>query len=300
MFRYFHKVGVFVFSRLMKISKGKLRASLNSTGDKSWRVSPTRRPLPFRRLALLFLLRTSPLGALETSAEPSFPAMQLKRARLTDDLSEKATRRPRPMELIHRNIIPVQPRTKQASAGKPGEVLLFNGAHLWRNQENLKSLGVEKIQVQWRKKIFDPLLMLRISFLIRNQKLRNRSNTSTVCICVWWAAGTSQILALLECVLISRSVDHWMKKRKTLTLLCSTQSAIFGTLLRLVGFHCYPVPLSGPRPKFQKWSCPESFTLTLCWMSLFLSSNLPWVVILSIITINIWSLHFIFQPGKCD
>ncbi|KAF6715832.1 Myocardin-related transcription factor B [Oryzias melastigma] len=55
----------------------------------------------------------------ETSAEPSFPAMQLKRARLTDDLSEKATRRPRPMELIHRNIIPVQPRTKQASADFP-------------------------------------------------------------------------------------------------------------------------------------------------------------------------------------
>ncbi|RVE69254.1 hypothetical protein OJAV_G00076010 [Oryzias javanicus] len=53
----------------------------------------------------------------ETSAEPAFPAMQLKRARLTDD--QKATRRPRSMELIHKNSIPVQPRPKQASTDFP-------------------------------------------------------------------------------------------------------------------------------------------------------------------------------------
>uniref|UniRef100_A0A8C7XBF1 Uncharacterized protein n=1 Tax=Oryzias sinensis TaxID=183150 RepID=A0A8C7XBF1_9TELE len=53
-----------------------------------------------------------------TSAEPLF----LKRARLTKDLNEKVAHRSRPINLIHKNI-PVQPNIKQASTGKPREVL---------------------------------------------------------------------------------------------------------------------------------------------------------------------------------
>lgn len=45
----------------------------------------------------------------ETSAEPSLQAkqLQLKRARLADDLNDKISHRPGPIELIHKNILPV-------------------------------------------------------------------------------------------------------------------------------------------------------------------------------------------------
>lgn len=45
----------------------------------------------------------------ETSAEPSLQAKQLKlkRARLADDLNDKISHRPGPIELIHKNILPV-------------------------------------------------------------------------------------------------------------------------------------------------------------------------------------------------
>lgn len=45
----------------------------------------------------------------ETQAEPSLQAtqMKLKRARLADDLNEKIIQRPGPMELVEKNILPV-------------------------------------------------------------------------------------------------------------------------------------------------------------------------------------------------
>lgn len=45
----------------------------------------------------------------ETSVEPSLQAKQLKlkRARLADDLNDKISHRPGPIELIHKNILPV-------------------------------------------------------------------------------------------------------------------------------------------------------------------------------------------------
>ncbi len=45
----------------------------------------------------------------ETHAEPSLQAtqMKLKRARLADDLNEKLAQRPGPMELVEKNILPV-------------------------------------------------------------------------------------------------------------------------------------------------------------------------------------------------
>lgn len=43
--------------------------------------------------------------------EPSLQAtqMMLKRARLADDLNEKLAQRPGPMELVVKNILPVEP-----------------------------------------------------------------------------------------------------------------------------------------------------------------------------------------------
>ncbi|KAM6966121.1 myocardin-related transcription factor A-like [Tautogolabrus adspersus] len=52
----------------------------------------------------------------ETSAEPWLRArqLQLKRARLADHLNDKISHRPGPMELIHKNILPVPSSIKQA------------------------------------------------------------------------------------------------------------------------------------------------------------------------------------------
>ncbi|XP_069087249.1 myocardin-related transcription factor A isoform X1 [Pleurodeles waltl] len=52
----------------------------------------------------------------ETSAEPSLQAkqLQLKRARLADDLNEKIAQRPGPMELVEKNILPVETSVKEA------------------------------------------------------------------------------------------------------------------------------------------------------------------------------------------
>ncbi|TRY57729.1 hypothetical protein DNTS_012289 [Danionella cerebrum] len=51
----------------------------------------------------------------ESSAEPSLQAKQLllKRARLADDLNDKISQRPGPMELVHKNILPVHCNMKQ-------------------------------------------------------------------------------------------------------------------------------------------------------------------------------------------
>ncbi|MBN3280119.1 MKL1 protein, partial [Polyodon spathula] len=56
----------------------------------------------------------------ETSAEPSLQAKQLKlkRARLADDLNEKIAQRPGPIELIEKNILPVDSNLKEAIIGE--------------------------------------------------------------------------------------------------------------------------------------------------------------------------------------
>lgn len=56
----------------------------------------------------------------ETFAEPSLQAtqMKLKRARLADDLNEKIAQRPGPMELVEKNILPVDSSVKEAIIGK--------------------------------------------------------------------------------------------------------------------------------------------------------------------------------------
>lgn len=48
-------------------------------------------------------------SSAETSAEPSLQAkqLQLKRARLADDLNDKISHRPGPIELVHKNILSV-------------------------------------------------------------------------------------------------------------------------------------------------------------------------------------------------
>lgn len=64
---------------------------------------------------------------LETFAEPSLQAtqMKLKRARLADDLNEKIAQRPGPMELVEKNILPVDSSVKEAIIGKPLNRTLF-------------------------------------------------------------------------------------------------------------------------------------------------------------------------------
>lgn len=49
------------------------------------------------------------VSCTETSAEPSLQAkqLQLKRARLADDLNDKISHRPGPIELVHKNILSV-------------------------------------------------------------------------------------------------------------------------------------------------------------------------------------------------
>lgn len=64
---------------------------------------------------ILFL----PLPHLASTAERSIPAaqMKLKRARLADDLNEKISLRPGPLELVEKNILPVDSSVKEAIKG---------------------------------------------------------------------------------------------------------------------------------------------------------------------------------------
>ena len=66
------------------------------------------------------------LSTVETSAEPSLQAKQLKlkRARLADDLNEKIAQRPGPMELVEKNILPVDSSVKEAIIGKSNSFCL--------------------------------------------------------------------------------------------------------------------------------------------------------------------------------
>lgn len=56
----------------------------------------------------------------ETGAVPSLQAtqMKLKRARLADNLNEKIAQRPGPMELVEKNILPVDSSLKEAIIGE--------------------------------------------------------------------------------------------------------------------------------------------------------------------------------------
>lgn len=78
---------------------------------------------------------------LETFAEPSLQAtqMKLKRARLADDLNEKIAQRPGPMELVEKNILPVDSSVKEAIIGKT-QILLFSG-----RQRNLEVLDKKNL-----------------------------------------------------------------------------------------------------------------------------------------------------------
>lgn len=69
---------------------------------------------------LSFHLSEPLLSHVETSAEPSLQAKQLKlkRARLADDLNEKIAQRPGPMELVEKNILPVESSLKEALIGE--------------------------------------------------------------------------------------------------------------------------------------------------------------------------------------
>ncbi len=59
-------------------------------------------------------------GLVETVAVPSLQATQLrlKRARLADDLNEKIAQRPGPLELVEKNILPVDSSVKEAIIGE--------------------------------------------------------------------------------------------------------------------------------------------------------------------------------------
>ena len=57
---------------------------------------------------------------LASTAERSVPTaqMKLKRARLADDLNEKIALRPGPLELVEKNIFPVDSTVKEALKGR--------------------------------------------------------------------------------------------------------------------------------------------------------------------------------------
>ena len=63
----------------------------------------------------------------ETQAEPSLQAtqMKLKRARLADDLNEKIAHRPGPMELVEKNILPVDSAVEEVNHGRYSAALLY-------------------------------------------------------------------------------------------------------------------------------------------------------------------------------
>lgn len=131
------------FPRLRTISRGRSRvdrSDLSWSGCTSWRVSasqgllsvwcpgkcdksPLRIPAHRKKNVHHFGFCLLP----ETSAESSLQAkqLQLKRARLADDLNDKISHRPGPMELIHKNILPVHSSIKQAIISKPGQVWPF-------------------------------------------------------------------------------------------------------------------------------------------------------------------------------
>lgn len=65
---------------------------------------------------------------LASTAERSIPTaqMKLKRARLADDLNEKIALRPGPLELVEKNILPVDSAVKEAIKGRRENGMLMS------------------------------------------------------------------------------------------------------------------------------------------------------------------------------
>lgn len=65
-------------------------------------------------------------GLSDSAAEGSIQStqMKLKRARLADDLNEKIALRPGPLELVEKNIIPVDSAVKEAIKGSDRNVFV--------------------------------------------------------------------------------------------------------------------------------------------------------------------------------
>lgn len=89
-------------------------------------------------------------GLAETGAEPSLQAtqMKLKRARLADDLNEKIAQRPGPMELVEKNILPVDSSLKEAIIGN-----------------YVNKTGTHQKSSQWSEKTFWTAVMCFLSDL---------------------------------------------------------------------------------------------------------------------------------------
>lgn len=62
--------------------------------------------------------------------------MKLKRARLADDLNEKIALRPGPLELVEKNIIPVDSAVKEAIKGS--EVSMYFVSCAWHGAGAVK------------------------------------------------------------------------------------------------------------------------------------------------------------------
>lgn len=55
--------------------------------------------------------------------------MKLKRARLADDLNEKIAQRPGPMELVEKNILPVDSSVKEVVNGSYSFIISYLHCH---------------------------------------------------------------------------------------------------------------------------------------------------------------------------
>lgn len=79
--------------------------------------------------------RRPAVSPAETSAEPSLQAkqLQLKRARLADDLNDKISHRPGPIELVHKNILSVTCHLQHSLLGNDTHLssthLCMSGTH---------------------------------------------------------------------------------------------------------------------------------------------------------------------------
>lgn len=117
-------------SRIRTVSRGGQGVERSWLGCTSWKVSATHSILSTLRLGRCDAhsfwgsenTGTKCSSLPETSADPSLQAkqLQLKKARLADDLNDKISHQPGPVELIHKNILPIYSSIKQVITGKPG------------------------------------------------------------------------------------------------------------------------------------------------------------------------------------
>ncbi|VCW70867.1 unnamed protein product, partial [Gulo gulo] len=83
-----------------------------------------------------------------STAERSIPTaqMKLKRARLADDLNEKIALRPGPLELVEKNILPVDSAVKEAIKGN--QVSFSKSADAFAFEEDSSSDGLSPDQAR--------------------------------------------------------------------------------------------------------------------------------------------------------